>query len=103
MNLIIDSNFICHRAKHAMKHSNLSYEHMKTEIIFNFLQQMLSFTRKFKPNVVVFTWDSRKSHRKKVDPDYKAKDDIELTEEEKDFNHLSYKQLKCRFTRYEMF
>jgi DNA polymerase-1 len=92
MNLIFDSNFMCHRAKHAMKNSNLSYEHMKTEIIFNFLQQLLSLTRKFEPKTIVFTWDSRKSHRKKIYPDYKAKDDAELTEEEKDFNDLSYKQ-----------
>lgn len=92
MLLIIDSPALCHRAKFAMQKVELSFEEMKTEIIFNFLNQIMSLAKRFETNHFAFCWDSRKSFRRGLYPDYKYKRREEKTQEEKDFNNLAYEQ-----------
>lgn len=92
MLLIIDSPALCHRAKFAMQKVELSFEEMKTEIIFNFLNQIMSLAKRFETNQFAFCWDSRKSFRRDLYPDYKYKRKEEKTQEEKDFNNLAYEQ-----------
>lgn len=93
--LIIDSPALCHRAKHAMKDAALTHEEMQVEIIFNFLNQILGFAERFETDAFAFAWDSRKSYRTMLYPEYKYKRRTEeKTLEEKAFDNLSYAQFQ---------
>lgn len=92
MLLIIDSPALCHRAKFAMQKVELSFEEMKTEIIFNFLNQIMSLAKRFETNHFAFCWDSRKSFRRDLYPDYKYKRREDKTQEEIRFNNIAYEQ-----------
>lgn len=67
--LIIDSNYLCHRAIHTT--GPLSYRGMPTGVIFGFLNQLFTLGQAVRPDNVVFIWDSRKSKRRKRYPFYK--------------------------------
>lgn len=89
--LIIDSNAVCHRARHAMKGTGLSHNEMKTEVIFSFMNQIYSLAQYFNTNKFVFVWDSRESKRRKMYPDYKKRKQ-EKTPEEIEFDNLTLPQ-----------
>lgn len=72
--LLIDSNAICHRARYAMKGTHLSHDEMKTEVIFNFMNQLYTLAEYFNPAHFVFAWDSRESKRRAIYPAYKHRD-----------------------------
>jgi DNA polymerase I len=95
MNIIIDSNNLCHIAFHSVGMSHLSNDEQETGIIFGFLN-ILFYTLKTvkidKPNLF-FCWDSKRSLRKRIYPEYKnnrRKDD--KTEEEKELYQIAYDQ-----------
>jgi 5'-3' exonuclease len=89
--ILIDSNSICHAAKHSM--GDLSYEERKVGVIFGFLLQLLSLSKLLKSNRFVFIWDSRKSLREQIFPDYKYKrKNKEKTKEEKEMDDIAYAQ-----------
>lgn len=67
--LIIDSNYLCHRAIHTT--GPLSYRGKPTGVIFGFLNQLFTLGQILRPDEVVFVWDSRKSKRRKRYPFYK--------------------------------
>ena len=67
--LIIDSNYLCHRAIHTT--GPLSYRGMPTGVIFGFLNQLFTLGQAVRPDETVFIWDSRKSKRRKRYPFYK--------------------------------
>lgn len=67
--LIIDSNYLCHRAIHTT--GPLSYRGQPTGVIFGFLNQLFTLGQAVRPDEVVFVWDSRKSKRRKRYPFYK--------------------------------
>jgi len=67
--LIIDSNYLCHRAIHTT--GPLSYKGKPTGVIFGFLNQLFTLGQAVQPDEVVFIWDSRKSKRRKRYPFYK--------------------------------
>lgn len=67
--LIIDCHAICHAAKHTI--GDLSYEEQKVGIIFGFLKQMLSLSKRFENPQFLFCWDSKKSKRRDLYPPYK--------------------------------
>jgi len=92
MLLIIDSPALCYRAKFAMQKVELSFEEWKTEIIFNFLNQIMSLAKRFETNQFAFCWDSRKSFRRNLYPDYKRKRKENKTQEEKDLTIIAYEQ-----------
>jgi len=90
--LILDCNFLCWRAVSAMKDVEMSYENMKTEVIYIFLSQMLNLAQELTTSDIIFTWDSRLRFRREIDPKYKVKDQKEkLTQEE--VNQLNYNLL----------
>ena len=96
MLLILDCNFLAHRAKFAMKNVELSYERQKTEVIFNFMQQIYQLAITFRPRVWAFIWDSKKNFRKKIYPEYKAgRAKSEKTPEDIALDKVAYPQ----FTR----
>ncbi len=79
--LILDCNFMCHRAKHAT--GGLSSEDMATGIVFGFLTQLLAIGQQFESNRFFLCWDSKKSIRERHDPTYKAnRKKKKLTKEE---------------------
>ena len=90
MPIIIDSNYLCHQARHSL--INLSWEEMETGIIYGFLKQILSLSKIFGTNKFIFTWDSHKSFRKNIFKDYKKKRQDNKTEEEIELNKIMYPQ-----------
>lgn len=69
---IIDCNNLCYRSMFTI--GGLSAGEIRTGIIYGFLSQVLATGKKIKPDQFVFCWDSKKSKRKEVYPDYKKKD-----------------------------
>ena len=78
--LIIDSNFIAYRAMLSMM--GLSYEEHSTGVIFGFMREILKLSEDFEQPRFTFAWDSRKSYRRDVYPDYKKRPQIEDPEME---------------------
>lgn len=72
MMILIDSNAICYREAYAIG-DKLSYEERKVGIIFGFLREILKLSKLYNTNEFAFCWDSRKSLRKQVYPEYKQK------------------------------
>jgi len=68
--LILDCNFLCHRAKHST--GGLSYENTPTGVIYGFLKSVSHFQEFFNTPYVVFCWDSKTSKREEIFPAYKA-------------------------------
>ena len=89
-NLIIDCNNLAYSSFYIFK--NLNYLEKKTGVIFGFIQQILSLAKKFESTNFVFCWDSKKSYRKLIYPEYKANRRKELSNEEKADLKLAYNQ-----------
>jgi 5'-3' exonuclease len=64
---------------------------MRTEVIFNFVSQLLTLSQNFDSNQYLFIWDSKARARRKVWPEYKTKKE-EKTPEEIEFDKLTYPQ-----------
>ena len=82
--VVIDCNNLCHIAMHSM--GDLSYRDMQTGVVFGFFLKLQKIANDFKSTNFVMCWDSRRSIRQKVYPDYKRKrieQRAEMTEEEK--------------------
>ena len=88
--LIIDCNNLCYSSFYTFW--KLSYEEKKTGVVFGFLQRILFLADKFDTNQFVFCWDSRKSFRKLIYPEYKANRRKDLTEQEEIDYALAFKQ-----------
>jgi len=86
--LIIDCHAICHAAKHTM--GDLSYEEQKVGIIFGFMKQMLSLSKAFDTNQFIFAWDSKRSKRRDIYPEYKNRKP--RPQEEIEFEKFAFKQ-----------
>jgi len=71
MNMIIDCHYLCWGASFALP--DMSAEDQEVGVIYGFLRQILSLSKKFKTKDFYFCWDSKKSHRKLIFPDYKKK------------------------------
>ena len=69
--VIVDSNYLCHRAWHTT--GMLSYKDKPVGVIFGFLNQLFTIGKTLQPQNVIFCWDSRKSIRKHKYPFYKSK------------------------------
>lgn len=69
--IIVDSNYLCHFIKHGVKRS-LTFENVSTEIILGFMMQLQSLSRRFGSKRFAFAWDSKKSYRRQIFPQYKA-------------------------------
>jgi len=69
--LILDCNYLCHRAKYST--GGLSYDNMPTGVIYGFLKSISHFQELFNTPYVVFCWDSKTSKREEIFAAYKAK------------------------------
>ena len=82
--ILIDSNYLCHKAK--VTTGTLSYEGKPTGIIYGFLNQIITIAKITQASEFLFFWDSRKSKRREIYPEYKMKRRPDLTEwEQKDW------------------
>jgi len=68
--LILDCNYLCHRAKYTT--GGLSHENTPTGVIYGFLKSISPFQEFFNTPYVVFCWDSKYSKREEIFPAYKA-------------------------------
>jgi len=96
MKLILDCPYICHKVRYGMKDIDLTSETLHVEVIFGFLKQLLMICKRFQ-NIddYIFCWDSRKSLRRKIYPEYKAnRRDRERTPEEKEFDSVTMNQFQ---------
>lgn len=88
--VLIDCNGMCYRVLHTM--SDLSYHEKKTGVIFGFLKYLLMWSSKFDTNKFVFCWDSRKSYRKDIYPDYKKREVDKSDDEAVELRRIGYPQ-----------
>lgn len=70
MILIIDSSYLCYSSMYALK--GLSTKEMQTGVSFGFLNTVLSLAERFHTNEFIFCFDSKRSVRKRIYPEYKA-------------------------------
>lgn len=83
--LVLDANYLCHRARWAMK--DLSWKGAPTGVIYGFLQTVLQLEERFQTDRIAFCFDSAVSKRQEIYPDYKAnrKNRKPMTKEEQTF------------------
>ena len=70
MKIIIDGNNLCHIVNHKTGH--LSDDDRPTGVVFGFMIKLLNMCRVMKTNEFIFCWDSQKSLRKLIYPEYKS-------------------------------
>lgn len=70
--LVVDSSYLCYRSMFTI--GDLSFADKGTGVIFGFLRQIQELAVRFKYPQFIFTWDSKKSFRRDVYPEYKRKD-----------------------------
>ncbi len=92
---VLDCNFICHKSRFTT--GDLSYKGVATGTIFGFFNQLLDLAESFSNRNLIFIWDSRKSFRKQVFPEYKGKRNKDLTEEEKKSLRDCYDQMELLY------
>lgn len=91
--ILIDANSLCWKAKHSLR--DLSYEELKTGVIFGFLGQILRIATDYETNDISFCWDSKRNFRTDIFPEYKIKRKQakeEKTDEEIEEDRLAYLQ-----------
>lgn len=49
----------------------LLHHHQYTQVIFGFIRRVMGFCEMYKPNNIAFTWDSTRSIRSEIYPEYK--------------------------------
>ncbi len=97
--LILDCNYLCHRAKHTMK--DLSFDGDATGVVYGFLKDTIAFKEKFNTKYIIFCWDYGKGVREKACKTYKAnRKEKEYTEEEIEFDIAMRKQMTMLRTKY---
>jgi len=67
--IILDCNYLCHRAKHIF--GDLTYDGNATGVIYGFLKSLSAFQDLFNTSNFVFCFDSRTSKRKEIYPNIK--------------------------------
>ena len=99
--LILDCNYLCHRAKHAT--GNLSYNSAATGVAYGFLREVLRLMDEFQTQYIVFCWDYGLGKRIHMYKEYKqqrrAKKE-EFTPAEEQFEIEFQKQMTMLRTKY---
>jgi len=78
--LIIDSFYLCYKSFYTMPR-NFSFDDHDTNIIYGFLNQIKKLAEEFESSKFVFCFDSPKSYRRLVYPDYKKRDTNKTSQE----------------------
>ncbi len=93
--LVLDCNYLCHRAKHVF--GGLGYGDTPTGVIYGFLKTIPAFQERFDTKYIIFCWDSKTNLREEILPTYKQKRKNkvqEWTEEELKFENAFRIQMK---------
>ena len=90
--VLIDSNYLCHKAK--VTTGTLSHSGQPTGIIFGFFNQLITIAKTTGAQEFLFFWDSRKSKRREIYPEYKMQRRPDLTEWEKEEWEFAFEQFK---------
>ncbi len=69
--LVIDCSDLCYGSAYAML--GMEWEEVETGVLFGFLRELKTLSKKFHGIDFVFCWDSKSSFRKDVFPEYKIK------------------------------
>jgi DNA polymerase I len=92
MFLVLDCNYICWACAHALSTKGLSYKGGPTGVVYGFMEQLLSLSKRFEPEQIAFCWDMKPYHRETLYPEYKQKS--EMTEEEKEERAIVANQME---------
>ena len=93
--VVVDSNYLCHSARHSQNLAGLSLDGIKTGIVFGFFRSIMTLYKKLETPYFIFIWDSGVSYRKQISADYKAnriKFDESMGQEELDEARTVYNQ-----------
>lgn len=92
--LLLDSNYLCHRALYTM--GSLSNRNEPTGVIYGFLMQLKTLSEQFNTKKLVFCWDSKNSKRKEICPTYKGtrKDVDEETKQKREEGYIQFNLLR---------
>lgn len=95
--ILLDSNALCHKAKHTMK--ELSSQEMAVGVIFGYLSQLISLAKEYNTDQIVHIWDSKKSLRANIFPAYKMKrkSGEGKTPEELEYDKVAYAQFDALY------
>lgn len=89
---LIDSNYLCYRAH--LTTGYLQHGSIRTGVIFGFFNQLLTIAQKLNPDQFIFFWDSKKSKRKEIFPQYKEKRRQNQTEQEIEEWRIAFAQFR---------
>jgi len=82
--ILIDSNYLAYRAH--LTTGKLQYGNIRTGIMYGFLSQLITVAEELESSNFLFFWDSKKSRRREIFPDYKIKRrDTQTPEEEQEW------------------
>lgn len=93
--IIVDCNYCGHAVRYSVDSKLKTSTGIRTNVIFGFLQTLLTLSHSFDTNKFVFVWDSKKSLRKELFPEYKKSRHKDLTPEEKE-------DLKSAFLQFQV-
>ena len=94
--LLLDCNFLCHRALHTT--GGLINENEVVGTIFGFLRSLESLTDEFDSGKFVFCFDSKSSKRKEIYPGYKSARE-EKRAQQTDEENATYAEMKRQLTK----
>ena len=86
--LLLDNGYIAWHCRYAIK--DFSYNEIKSGLIFHYLINILKLAKRFRTNKFVFAFDSSKSFRKEIYPNYKNRPS---NEEDEVLNKLCKQQV----------
>ena len=92
MKVIFDANNLAHICWNVACKS--STEQIRQIMTFYFFKQVFKFAKKFNTSELIFCWDSLKSKRRLIYPDYKANRGV------KDERHDFFKEIDAIKTKY---
>lgn len=82
--IIVDCNFVGHAVRYSVDSGLKTSSGVYTNVIFGFLQTVMTLAQVYETNQFVFVWDSKESKRKELFPEYKKSRHKDITPEEKE-------------------
>ena len=92
MYVVIDCMYLVYRGAYAMKNTQLQFNEIRTEIPFNFLDQIFTIMEDIGSNRLIFCWDSSDLYRKEIYSGYKDKEERQKDPRQKKIGELARTQ-----------
>lgn len=90
---VFDTRAVLHSSKYALGKSRLSHNEKHTFVIFGFIMRLRAILERERPDIVVFTSDSKSSKRKEIYHLYKDnRDKSKKTADQIELDELAYPQ-----------